>query len=218
MAERVPEIEGANVVLIGDFNPKIFQPAWFAAQQLIRNEEAEDAKIEIIHSAFVSFSLEWLRLEVHQNRFFAATHQKPFYSPLRDLVVGTFRILSHTPARMLGINCGFHFSMGSEQAWHAVGHRLAPKEMWHGVLEKPGMRSLSMEGHREDEFIGRITVKVEPSQRIEFGIYVNINDHYEIKDKESSMGCGEIIDILESSWDKSIARSEEIAKTVLEEK
>lgn len=218
MAERVPEIEGANVVLIGDFNPKIFQPAWFAAQQLIRNEEAEDAKIDIIHSAFVSFSLEWLRLEVHQNRFFAATHQKPFYSPLRDLVVGTFRILSHTPVRMLGINCDFHFPMGSEQAWHAVGHRLAPKEMWRGILDKPGIRSLSMEGRREDEFIGRIAVKIEPSQRIEFGVYVNINDHYETKGQETSMGCGEVIDILESSWDKSIARSEKIAKRVLEEK
>ena len=218
MAERVPESEGANIVLIGDFNPKIFQPAWFAAQQLIRNEEAEDAKIDIIHSAVVSFSLEWLRLEVHQNRFFAATHQKPFYSPLRDLVVGTFRILTHTPVRMLGINCDFHFPTDSEQTWHAVGHRLAPKEMWCGVLEKPGLKSLSMEGHRPDEFIGRITVKVEPSQRTEYGVYVNINDHYEIKDKETSMGCEELIDILESSWDKSIARSEKTAKRVLEEK
>jgi hypothetical protein len=90
--------------------------------------------------------------------------------------------------------------------------------MWCGVLEKPGLKSLSMEGHRPDEFIGRITVKVEPSQRTEYGVYVNINDHYEIKDKETSMGCEELIDILESSWDKSIARSEKIAKRVLEEK
>ena len=36
MAERIPEIQGANIVLLGDFNPKIFQPAWFAAQDLIR--------------------------------------------------------------------------------------------------------------------------------------------------------------------------------------
>lgn len=108
--------------------------------------------------------------------------------------------------------------MGSEEDWHAVGHRLAPKEMWRGVLEKPGIRSLSMEGHRGDEFIGRITVKVEPSQRIEYGVYVNINDHYEVEDQETSLGCGEVIDILESSWDKSIARSEKIAKKILEEK
>lgn len=218
MAESVPKIEGTNIVLIGDFNPKIFQPAWFAAQELIRNEEAEDAKIDIIHSAFVSFSLEWLRMDVHQNRFFAATHQKPFYNPLRDLVVGTFRILTHTPVRMLGINCDFHFPIGSEQDWHAVGDRLAPKEMWRGILEKPGMKSLSMEGHRPNQFIGKITVKVEPSQKIEYGVYININDHYEIKDQETSMGCEEIIDILESSWDESIAGSEEIAKRILEER
>jgi hypothetical protein len=30
------------------FNPQIFQPAWFAAEGLIRKGEAEAAKIEIV--------------------------------------------------------------------------------------------------------------------------------------------------------------------------
>jgi hypothetical protein len=212
-----PEIEGTNIVLLGDFNPKIFQPAWFAAQQLIRNEEADDANIELIHQAFVRFSLEWLRVEIHQNRFLAATHLSPYYKVLRDLVVGTFRILKHTPVRMMGINADFHFPLPSEDAWHAIGHRLAPKDMWNKLLNKPGMRSLSMEGHRPDDYIGRITVRVEPSTRIEYGVYVHVNDHYAIKDQESSLGCDEIIDILESSWEKSISRSKEIAHKILEQ-
>ena len=63
------EIEGVSIVLLGDFNPKIFQPAWFAAQELIRKEEAESAEIEVIHPEVVVFSLDWLRIQVTRNRW-----------------------------------------------------------------------------------------------------------------------------------------------------
>ena len=33
-----PEIKAFSIVLLGDFNPKIFQPAWFSAQGLIREK------------------------------------------------------------------------------------------------------------------------------------------------------------------------------------
>ena len=67
---KKPEIEGMSIVFRGDFNPKIFQPAWFAAQGLIRNEEADEAKIEIIHPTIVVFSLDWLRIQIEPNRFY----------------------------------------------------------------------------------------------------------------------------------------------------
>lgn len=218
MAEKKPEIEGVSIVFLGDFNPKIFQPAWFAAQDLIRNEEAEKVKIEVIHEAIVNFSLEWLDIQVLQNRFLAGTQQSPYYPVLRDLVISTFRILSHTPIRMMGINFHFHFPMESEEAWHALGHRVTPKEIWANILEKPGLRSLSMEGKRPDDFKGSITARIEPSKQIRHGVYISINDHYEIKDLESSLGCKEIINILESAWDSSATKSKEIAYSLLEKK
>ena len=30
------ELSGINIIMLGSFNPKIFQPAWFAANELIR--------------------------------------------------------------------------------------------------------------------------------------------------------------------------------------
>jgi hypothetical protein len=42
---KTPEIQGMSIVLVGGFNPKIFHPAWFAAQKLIREKEAEEANI-----------------------------------------------------------------------------------------------------------------------------------------------------------------------------
>jgi hypothetical protein len=213
-----PEIQGASIVLIGDFNPKIFQPAWFASQDLIRNEEAQNAEIQIVHQALVDFSLEWLKVQVRQDRFSAGTHLSPYYTPLKDFVVGTFRILRHTPIRMMGINCDYHLSIGSEDRWHALGHRLTPKEIWERVLEKPGMRSLSVEGVRPDQHKGRLLVRVEPSVRIKYGVFITVNDHYELKDTDSPLGCDKIIDILAESWEVSVSRSNEIAFKILEEK
>ena len=92
MAQPTIEIEGMSIVLLGSFNPQIFQPAWFAAEGLVRKEEAEAAKIEIIHPQIISFSMEWLLLQVTQERFAASTTHSPSYEPLRDLVSSSWKI------------------------------------------------------------------------------------------------------------------------------
>jgi hypothetical protein len=216
MSVQHPEIQSVSVVWLGDFNPKIFQPAWSAAEGLIRKQEAEEANVEIIHPEVVSFALEWLTLQVTRERFFASTSQEPYYEVVRDLVLGTFRLLRHTPVHKMGINTDMHFRMGSEEAWHAFGHRLAPKDLWQGILENPGMRSLTMEGRRPDGCKGYIRVKVEPSVRVHPGVYVNVNDHYEEADPKSVIGSDEIRTLLERSWDESLRRSARIAYALLE--
>ena len=72
--------------------------------------------------------------------------------------------------------------------------------------------TLNMLNHNK----GQITVRIEPSNRIHPGVFININDHYEIGDPESSLGCEEIISILETVWDSSIARSKKIASLISE--
>jgi hypothetical protein len=212
-----PEIQGISVVWLGDFNPKIFQPAWFAAEGLVRKQEAEKAKIEIIHPEVVTFTLEWLILQVTRERFFVSTSQEPYYEVVRDLVLGTFSLLRHTPVHKMGINRDMHFRMDSEEAWHAFGHRLAPKDLWKDILgENPGMRSLTMEGRRQDGCKGYTRVKVEPSEKVHPGVYVNVNDHYEVADPKSVIGSDEIRTLFERSWSESLRRSAHIAYALLE--
>jgi hypothetical protein len=218
MSPPKPEIEGIGIVLVGSFNPMIFQPAWFAAENLIREEEEQAAKIELIHRQVAIFSLDWLHLQVTDEQFAATTAQSSFYEPLRDLVLGTFRLLRHTPIRMMGLNRECHFRMPSEEAWHAFGHRLTPKEPWAGILREPGMRSLTMEGLRPDNLKGYIRVRVEPSVRVHPGVFINVNDHYEMKDAAAGRGCDEIIDILDREWKSSLDRSAEIVSLLLESK
>lgn len=176
------------------------------------------AKLEILHREIVSFSTEWFRLEVLPERVLLSTTQGQYYEPMRDLALGTFRILRHTPITKMGINRDFHFRMPSEEAWHAIGHRLAPKDAWKDVLLEPGMASLSMQGRRPDQHQGAINVKVEPSNRVKPGVFISVNDHYEptdVKDVKSVQGADSILDILESSWRTSIQRSQEIAQRVV---
>jgi hypothetical protein len=186
---------------VGSFNPRIFQPAWFAAEGLIRKAEADEATIEVIHPEVVSFHTELFHVQVVADRFAASTGNPSFYEPIRDLVVGTFRILSHTPVYALGLNRDGHFRVDSAEAWHALGNRLVPKEPWDNLLEKPGMRSLTVEGVRPDGRKGYIRVRVEPSVKVlPHGVYVAVNDHYEVQDKAEALGCREALDVIDSSW------------------
>jgi len=218
MNAQLPDIQGLSVVFLGDFNPKIFQPAWFAAQGLIRHQEAEEAKVDIIHPEVVSFSLEWLALQVTREQCALTTTQEPYYVVMRDLIVGTFNLLQHTPLHKLGINIDMHFRMDSEASWHAFGHLLAPKDLWQDTLKNPGMRSLTMEGQRPDEFRGYIRVQVEPSIKIHPGVYFRVNDHYEIETLQPGTGSDAMLDIFQRAWGESLTRSNHIIATLLERK
>ncbi|MDA8305753.1 MAG: hypothetical protein M0Z81_02840 [Deltaproteobacteria bacterium] len=208
---------GSHIVLIGDFNPKIFQPAWFGAQDLIRQSEVEDATIQIVSSEIVIFTLDWLRLEVTRERFSAGTTQDPYHPFIMELVLGTFRLLRHTPLRMMGINREAHYKMNSEERWHAIGHKLVPKKMWEGLLTKPGMASLTVSGIRPDSHKGSILVTIEPSMQFRPGIYVRVNDHFESSLVQSASGADEIIDILAANWKESYDRASGIITKLMEE-
>src|SRR5215213_1561219 len=110
MSDRInPEQEGLDIVLAGSFNPAIFQPAWFAAQGLIPPHEAEKAKIEVISGEISVFSLGWCALNVEQEKFLIDCTQPPYYEATRDLILGAFRVLKHTPAKGVAMIHTAHF-------------------------------------------------------------------------------------------------------------
>ncbi len=57
-------VDEMTVVLVGDFNPKIFHPMWFAHHDIRRESEAMEAAIEVVHTDVASFSVEWLTVQV----------------------------------------------------------------------------------------------------------------------------------------------------------
>jgi hypothetical protein len=211
-----PVIQGVNIVLRGNFSPAIFHPAWLAAQGLIRSQEADEAEVEIVHSEVTQFRVDWLQMTVTTDRFQAGTTQEPYYEPLRDLVIGIFGIIEQTPLRVLGINWNFHYRTKSEDAWNTVGDRLVPKQDWQEVLSgRPGMRTLVVEGERPDNLEGYIRVRVEPSAKAAFGIYVEVNDHYALfSASKSPASAREAITIISEQWDLSTQRGLQIAEKI----
>lgn len=207
--EPRPEVHAASIVLLGDLNPKIFQPAWFAQQGLIRQSEGEGANIEIVHPDVVVFSLDWVRVEVTRERFSARSEQPDSFVLMRDLVFGAFSLLNHTPIRAVGFNQEINFQAPSEESWHKLGHRLAPKDLWLDVLKDPGLRALTMVGARQDDYQGYTQVRVAPTKRIaKWGIEFGVNDHFDMA--PSSSGCSETTELVHNHWHISMENSAHI--------
>src|ERR1700735_2793655 len=102
-----PHFDSAAIVMIGTFNPAIFQPLWLGTQNLIRSEEAETAKIGTIQAEVANFSTDWFQLVVLQDRFQLISLDSRYLLPMRDLGSGIFSILPHTPVSKLGISRQF---------------------------------------------------------------------------------------------------------------
>jgi len=213
-----PEVQGASIVALGSFNPAIFHPLWFSGNNLIRKEEADGADVKIIHSEVAIFSAEWFSLQVMGERYVVETEDPTKYQPLRDLALGTFKILEHTPVRAFGFNRYQHIRLASEEDWHAFGDHYVPKESWRAVLDKPGMRALIVEGKREGSAADQMQVKIEPSRQVHPGVFIHLNEHYNIPEDSSPMDAiAFFLGKLQSSWDDFLAYWQRVSQHLLSE-
>ncbi len=213
------DMQGASLVAVGRFNPAIFHPIWFSTNELIRKEEADEAEIQVIHKDISVVSFKWFSLQVLTDRFIINTTDASMFYPLRDLVMGTFAILEHTPVKAFGFNHYVHVDMSSEENWHAFGNHYAPKQSWERIIENPGMRSLTIEGKRKGEEEGRIQVKIGPSLKIPYGISIDINEHYDIPEEKRELPAEAMAffhDRLRNEWDGYLEYSEEVTRHLLE--
>ena len=221
-----PEISGVNVVLLGNFNPAIFTPAWFALHNLLPRSVAENAKVEVTHEQLSVFSTDWLRLEVQVRRFSAETLQAP-YVRLRDLVTFLFgEHLHHTPIKAFGINRRVHFQVASLAERDRIGRTLVPVEPWGtwchdlGVSgEQGGMTSVTMTQVNPTGRApgGRVNAIVGPSNRIgqeRTGVFVEVNDHFALDDTSSQTGK-QFMQLIDSNFDESLIRSDRIIDHIM---
>ena len=74
------------------------------------------------------------------------------------------------------------FQFESEEAWHAIGHRMAPKADWERVLEQPGMVQLAVRGARKDVSADQINIRIQPSGTR--NVLVAVNQHYHLETDE----------------------------------
>ncbi len=216
------EVDGLSIVFIGTFNPSIFQPQWLVAQGLISQSEASENEnqIQIISPQVSSFKLTMGAISVTPQRFQIIANKSPYFEKVRDLVISIFGILQHTPIIQMGINWDRHYKFSTEELWHEFGHKLAPKEPWKNILQNPGLSSLRIQGKRTDDNTGLILVTIEPSKgySIQYGAYLQINNHFDIQHllkENSSLGCAPILELLKKNWFESQNLRDKISKEIM---
>jgi hypothetical protein len=214
MAERASEIiSSSNIVLLGSFNPKIFQPEWFARQGLLPQAEVDAAEVKVIAQPISHFETERFTVFVTEQQFIAASKPDASPAPLRDLVSGTFFILEHTPVTAMGLNRQMHIPMESEAEWHQIGDMLAPKDCWKEVLEgRPGLLTMTILTNKSEPQGAQFRIKVEPSTQVTNGVYFETNEHYPGAEKESLQS---LMEILNRRWEEAQNEAERVIRHVL---
>lgn len=207
--------EEFNIVMIGDFNPKIFQPSWFSSENLIRESESESANLEIVHSDFTSFSTDWFLMQVAREKFNAGVKSAAYKTHLADLVIGTFQKLNHTPIHQMGLNLNLSLRFKSLEDWNSFGHFLLPKAPWSGLLNKPGMRSVSVNGPRDDDLPGYIQMLIDPVLHSQSDVTIRMNNHYERKDDDKAISAEFFVNIIENQYARVIEQSKSTIEELL---
>ena len=208
------EIEGANIVVIGAFEPSRLRPEWFAAQGLLGFEETSVADVRDDREDAVAFATDAFEVRVTPDQLLVGTTHGALFPRLSHIVSGVLEL--HRPdVAKLGINRDTHFRLATVEAWREIARRLAPPENWDLLLPAPGMRSLAVQGARPDRRPGAVLVRVEPSVRVRPGIYIQVNDHFEVADPASPGGRAEATRILTDAWERSMNQAETICRHLL---
>lgn len=217
MADQAPEIESASIVLVGSFNPAILHPEWLAHKSLIRPEEAEQAEVEVVSRQLTVVRLSWFELQVLEDRFSATATDPAHFQTLQECVLGIFSLLEFTPISAMGLNRQMHFRMRKPENWASLENALAPKKPWAGILPgrrdgAPTLQTLSLNGNRDGSNAQSLIVKIEPSSRVQSGVYMATNEHFEFPDANST---SKPMNMLSQHWLEALAYSQHLANKLI---
>lgn len=208
------EAEGIEVVLLGSFNPKILHPAWFRRYDLINEADVEESTVRLVTNDVSDIEMRGIRCICLKDRFTLGSGDPSRYEMIHDWLLEIFRLLPHTPVTALGINLGVHYRVNDLERLDRIGHRLAPKDLiWSELFDKPGMRSLTIEAPRKDDYAGLIQITVEPSVQYSPGLFVRSNHHFQPVDGTKIEVFSNFVD---SNWQSACKEARRAAEKILE--
>jgi hypothetical protein len=182
-----PELVGDSmaVVVLGEFDPLRVTPRWLRQMDLIGAEDYDSYRTEIVSPGATMVSFGSIQLRVLPDTLQVTTDAGDDVEAARDLAVGILLSKGTPGISAIGINRMVHFEATLE-GYHAIGDTLTPKDVWGGVLHLPGMQILGISGGRDDGYGGTVNVQVQPSAMIRHGVFVSVNDHYNLTQAETS--------------------------------
>ncbi len=221
-------IEKVNIVLVGSFNPTIFHPAWFDANELVSGEaDHSNDQTFLATQEIAQFKLpNQISIRVFKNKFIAETSYESSVQMLIDLVVGTFQLLVHTPVSAVGINLENTYENIPADTWKSMGGIVAPKDTWYKTysymedLDQQkqdvfGLWSQTMKIPRCDEYEGSIfhqmSVVDVPNRCLKVSINNDLNCNRDQNNAESALS------IIQDGAEKIISETKCNARRFMEE-
>jgi hypothetical protein len=229
-------IDTASVVIRGAFDPAAFSINELENQGLTSREEISGALQKFSTSDFVLLETQQLRFLGNREVLQFNAQQPDQFSLLRDFAVNVLRLFKDDKISVLGMNREAHFVAKTQAEWHKIGDALVPKDVWDGVMHHVGMASMTVQGAREDKYLGFRQVTVQPSALVPQGVFVSHNDHYtlEMTDepptsrdqiqtlaKQPALSNSDkipvAIRVLNEEWENSMARAASVIERVAQQ-
>ena len=224
-----PETSTCSIVLVGQFNPAIFHPAWLEGKGI--EQEALDSDDDLLsHRDIAKFSIDTRSYLVRADRFQIETRSAPWVTIL-DIATKIFgEHLIHTPIVGFGINRTVHFGLPNVSSRIRLGRRLAPTEPWGQFGQGMDTDDISLTGGLQRLVMRRksivngnsleTNVTIEPSVRItdNTGVYMHINGHHMLANLPKGHGSEQAINFLAERFEVAIEEAETVIEDMMEKR
>jgi len=221
-----PDISACSIVLVGQFNPAIFHPAWLQSKNIEHPDSSHDDDL-LVHQDVATFTIDAHTYLIRHDRFQLETRSIPWVSIL-DIVIKIFaEHLPHTPINAVGVNRTVHFKLSNLSARVRLGRMLAPIDPWEDfgrgmdadeISQIGGLQTLTM--RRKSSVDGRdfdTNVTVEPSVRVKgnTAVYMHVNAHHALGDLPAGYGSEAAMSLLAERFEPALEEADAIIENIM---
>lgn len=134
---------GHAIILVGDFNPSIFHPFWLLKNNLINEDEANAADVNVTHKDVSAFTAGFISYEVTRDRLKISTKNQALFETVRDVVSNILKILRHTPVTGMGFNTDYQFALPESESV-SLFRKIAPTSAWDDIVDAPTFEAFAL--------------------------------------------------------------------------
>ena len=134
MTYKAPERKQYSIVLVGAFNPLMFQPEWFGKNDIISAEEVaftknrDNSSPTIIMPELTNFRTSQLNVSIDTSRFQIVAEKEPLIT-IKDFVKKTFERLGGLTITSFGYNYSAHYKFNSLTHYRWINTKKIKRDM-----------------------------------------------------------------------------------------
>lgn len=167
-SRAVVPLKNTSIVVLGNFNPAIFQPEWFLRHDLLPADEVEAATARpgsttvplIVTSDLCQIPFRSTFLQVRADRWLLSTERPDWSTDLGGIASSVFTHLPETPVRTVGLNVIEHRPPASGTAAEVIESWAPLRALGEAVGTAPWLGAKVRS--QWEEF--RVMVQLEPSE------------------------------------------------------